>query len=365
METRSVSRSILLSIFVISFLPGCGSDAPGPVPPGEGLTIWLGSYTSVGGDDSGSVMFDIDRDGRRVTAETVIRSRRNERPFEHLYLEGSTDGDIIELSLDTARVDYQFQFDVHITLGSGETMSGSFFHSFYEMTADFDCQELESSEAEVDTFLDMHTVMLGLTFDGEDAWISTAAMDHFLVDSTLVFVDTVAVLLAGGAHWTSDALTAGDSMLYGAYPVTVAGPEGSVNESDIIVFTRDGEVSGRFRVGKRISGLAWSGEDLWSLPVESDSLHRIGPDGVILESFAVDVPDLVDIEFDGEYFWGVGWFMKRLYRISATGGPVKVYHLPGEHGFIFPSALAFDGSRFWYGFNTSYLDSRIYLLNVD
>jgi hypothetical protein len=187
-------------------------------------------------------------------------------------------------------------------------------------------------------------------------------MDHFLMDTSCVFDDTVAVLFEGGLHWTSDALTSDSTSLWGQFPVSVSGPGGLRNESDIIEFGKEGSVLGRFRVGHRVTGLSWDGENLWSLSTSSDAFRRLDPQGNMIDSVSVGIPDLVDIEFDGEDFWAIGWFMKRLYRIDGSGEVTAVFHLPGEHEPIFPAGLTLVGARFWYGFNTSYLDSRVYRL---
>jgi len=368
MKSAAVSgllSSLVLALLALAVLPGCDTVTTGPPPSDTELTMWLGSYSSSGDDDSGAIMIDINRTGRTATAELVIRSHEQETPYNHLYLKGSVHGDDLDLGLDTDRIAYSFTFDVELTIGPGGTMSGSFYFSTYDMTATFDCVELESAEVGADTFIDVSAVTLGLAYDSEDIWISTSSRDHFLMDSTGAFVDTVVVFLVGDARWASDALTSDGSLLYGGYPVTVGGPEGSRNESDIVEFTKDGTVSRRFRIGHRTSGLAWSGTGLWSLPIESDSLYRLDLEGTVLETVPAGVPDLVDIEFDGEYFWAIGWFMKRLYKISSFGEVLTVYHLPGEYGYIFPTALAFDGSHFWYSYNTSYLGSRIYRLSVE
>ena len=359
----ATALAVILVIFAV--LPGCDDVATGPPPFDPELSVWLGSYSSTGDDDSGAFMIDIYRIGREARAELVIRSHENDTPYNHLYMKGRASGDRVELRLDTDWIDYGFTFDVELTIGSGGTMTGTFYFSTYDMTGDIACVELEQAEAAVDTSIDVNAVALGTAFDGDHVWISTSGRDHFLMDSTTAVVDTVAVFLVGEFRWTSDALTSGGSLMYGGYAVTVAGPEGSRNESDIVEFERDGDVIRRFRTGHRTSGLAWSGTDLWSLPIESDSLYRVDLDGAVLEAVPAGVPDLVDIEFDGEYFWAIGWFMRRMYKIDSFGETVAVYHIPGEQGYVFPTALTFDGSHFWYSFNTSYLDSRMYRLSVE
>lgn len=357
--------SLILLLVAFAVLPGCETGIPNHPPVDYELTSWLGTYSSSGGDDSGVIMLDIARNDRTLTAEAIFRSRESEYPYDHIYLKGRVRGDDIELSLDTERIPYVFEFDLDLVMGSGGSLSGSFYHSAYDMTGDIDCTVLETADAAVDTFVDIKAAGIGLAYDGEHVWMSASGRDHILIDSTFALVDTVAVLFEYETHWVSDALTSDGTLLFGGYPVTVTVPGGTRLESDIIVFEKNGDISKRFRIGHRTGGLAWSGEDLWSLPTGSDYLHRLDLDGSSLESVSVDVPDLVDIEFDGTHFWAIGWFMKRMYKISSSGEVLTVYHLPGEYGFIYPAGLVFDGTHFWYSFNTSYFETRIYKLRAE
>ncbi len=366
-NASSLLISSLLFLLAIFLLSGCETGIPsGPPSSDPELTVWLGSYSSSEDDDSGAFMIDIYRVGNAVSAELVIRSREEENPYDHLFLNGSARGNDIDLELNTDLINYGFSFDLELTMSSDGTMSGSFYYSTYDMTADVACVELEGAAAEADTSFDMSFVSLGLAYDSTDVWISTSTRDHILMDpATTAFIDTVVVFIAEEARWTSEALTSDGTVLYGGYPITVSGPEGSRSESDIIEFEKDGDFVRRFRIGHRTSGLAWSGEDLWSLPIESDYFYRVGLDGTVLESVPASVPDLVDIEFDGTDFWAIGWFMKRLYRIDSAGEVLSVYSLPLEYGYVFPAALTFDGTNLWYCTNTSYLDSRLYRLNLE
>jgi hypothetical protein len=357
--------SLIMLLLSFAVLPGCETGIPNPPPVDSELTVWLGTYSSSGGDDSGVIMLDITRSGGALTAEAIFRSRESESPYDHFYLKGSAHGDNIELSLDTDMIPYIFEFDLDLVVGSGGSLAGSFYHSAYDMTGDIECTRLETADAAVDTFVDIKAAGLGLAFDGEHVWMSASGRDYILIDSSCALVDTVAVLFEYETHWVSDALTSDGSLLFGGYPVAVTGPGGTRNESDIIVFEKNGDISRRFRIGHRTSGLAWSGEYLWSLSTGSDYFYKLDLDGTNLESVSVGVPDLVDIEFDGTDFWAIGWFMKRMYRISSAGEVLTVYHLPGEYGFIYPAGLVFDGTHFWYSFNTSYFETRIYKLRAE
>ncbi len=356
---------LVLVILVLAVLAGCDIDSTGPENSDPELTIWLGSYTESGGDDSGAIMLDISSDGRKVTAEIVCRSHDPEGIYGHVYLKGSADGDDIDLHFDPQHPEASEIFDVQLTMGPDGTMTGYFYTSVYDMTADFDCSGLEWADATVDTFFDVGVQIRGMAFDGEHLWISTYSYDHLLIDSTTAIIDTIAVLLEGYIHFTSESMTSDGNVLWNGMPITVSDGGIKTNESNIIEFEKNGDIIRIFRFSHRISGLAWSGEDLWALSSKSDILYRMDLEGSVIDAVAVGVPDLYDIEFDGTYFWAFGWYMERLYKISSTGEVLMVYHLPGEHRIVIPGGLAFDGSHYWCGFITNYPISRILRLSME
>jgi hypothetical protein len=366
MHMKPINKAPLLPALVAALMLAqlaCEDKSAGPDPVETFQLAFLGAYADEEHGDRGVIMLDIESDGSGLAGEAVIRSRVDEDPYIHVYLKGSTDGEDIELALDTDKVPYQYELTILATRGPGDDLEGSFSYPSGGLEAEFEASALEQADAAVEAYVDLDVSTGGLAFDGEDIWVSTVTRDHIIMSLGGAFIDTV-VVLREGAHWTSDALTSDGTHLWGHLPVTVS--DGGVirNESEIEKFTKEGVIVDSFRIPHRTTGLASDGEYLWSLKAESDSLFRLDGEGTILEAIEVPLPDLVDIDYDGAYFWGIGWFMKRLYKMDGAGDVLRVYHLPCEDGNVFPSGIVFDGEHFWYGLNTVYLDSRIYKVTV-
>lgn len=363
----SIKRSwfLLLVTLAVTIQSGCDEDSGRLVPVEPFEIVSLGSFVSDDQSNRGVILLEIEYDGTETTGEAVIRSRNRDKPYVHVYLKGTYEGSDIQLSLDKDMIPYQYELTIQATIESGAVLTGIFFHSLDSLEADFQSVILETGAATVDSLVDLEVTTLGLAFDGEDIWVSTSTSDYFRMNLDGSIEDTIVVLMRGDAHWTSDALTSDGTVLWGHYPVTINDGGEIRNESDIEEFTKDGVITRSFRIPHRTTGLAVDGDDLWSLTIDSDSLHRFDSLGTILESIEIQLPDLVDIEYEDGFFWSIGWFMKRLYKIDRNGGVLSVYHLPGEAGIVFPSGIVFDGEHFWYSFNTTYLDSRIYILNVE
>ncbi|GEM_PF-1000920 len=361
---NTVHLPLIFVAFLIFIQSGCEDNASNPDPAESSKEILLGSYEKGDQSDGGVVMLDLEYSGSSVTGRAIIRSRLNEYPYLIVHLKGSRQGEAVQLGLDTERIPYQYELTIQATRDLAGDLAGTFFYSIDSLSADFECAVLDEDAAAVDTFVDMNVSVLGLAFDDDNIWISTVSADHILMNTDCSFEDTVTVLMWQGAHWTSDALTWNGTHLWGHLPVTISDGGETRNESEIEKFTREGVITDSFGIPFRTGGLAYDGADLWSLSTGSDSLFRFDTLGTILEGIEIGLPDLVDIEYEDGFFWGIGWFMKRLYKIDPSGEVVRVYHLPGETGIIFPSGIVYDGEHFWYSFNTTYLDARIYKITV-
>jgi len=367
MHMKPTNKVPLLPMLVVASMLaqlGCEEKSSRPVPVEPYKAVLLGTYADDGQGDWGVIMLDIDSEDETLTGEAVIRSRAHDDPFLHVYLKGSMDGEDMELDLDTDKVPYQYELTILATKGPGDDLAGAISYPAGGLEAEFEASVLEQADAQVQDFVDLDISSKGLAFDGEDIWVSTITSDYVIMNLEGVFEDTVVVLLWEEAHWTSDALTSDGTHLWGHLPVTVGGGGVALNQSEIKEFTKEGMVVDSFRIPHRTTGLASDGEFLWSLKAESDSLFRFDGEGAIQEGIELPLPDLVDIDYDGAHFWGIGWFMKRLYKIDGAGEVLRVYHLPCEGGNVFPSGIVFDGEHFWYGVNTVYLDSRVYKVAV-
>jgi hypothetical protein len=309
---RPIGWGMLSPLIVTAALfVGCGDDdvsGPGATPE-PARTVWQGSYSSGDQGDRGRFVLDIVNVGGEVTGEIVIRSNVFEYPYDHLYLKGVENDGALDLQLDKSKIAYQFDFSLQGATGPGGTLDGALVHPTYGLNADFECHSIDVGTLTVESSRDLNAAVLGLAFDGDAVWASTAGDDFIRMNTNGAILDTVVVYLRPGVHWTSDALTSDGTNLFGHLPITVAGGGGTTNESDIEEFTKDGTIVRSFRIDQRTSGLAWDGTHLWSLPVGSDTLYSFDGSGTTIESHAIGVPDLVDVAYDGSDFWCIGWFL--------------------------------------------------------
>jgi hypothetical protein len=303
--------------------------------------------------------------GTGVTGEIVMRSHVHDDPYHHLYLKGTISGNDLRLGLDKDRIPYPFDFTLLGIIKPNPGLSGTISFPLLGLTADIECSTLDVGDLMVAGSFNLDTTALGLAFDGDRLWVSTATDDYMRMNLSGSVLDTVVVLYLNQYHWTSDALTSDGEHLWGHLPVTVQDQGGRRNESDIHRFTKDGVITRTFRLGHRTSGLASDGAYLWSVPLASDAFYRFDSTGTIVDTVDVQLPDLVDLDYDGTHFWAIGWFTQQLYQINRTGQTVRVYDLPDKDNLNFPLGIVFDGTHFWYSFSTSDRESRIYKLSIE
>jgi hypothetical protein len=362
---KARGRLWLPIILAAMLQPGC-SDDPSDVCclPGPVRILWYGSWTSDDQSDHGTMVLDVVDTGSELTGEIVIRSGVDDDLLRHMYMTGVSNGGVLQLRLDTDKVPYQYEFNLEGSIGSGPVLEGTFTHSVYDLAASFQCRGVEVGGTTVESSMNLHTNARGLAFDGSRIWLSTTSSDFIRMDTAGSILDTIAVFIRPDVHWTSDALTSDGTHLWGHLPMTIVS-DVSRNVSDIQEFTTDGVIVRDFRLGHRTSGLAVAGEGWWSLPLESDTLYRFDDTGTILESVEIELPDLVDIDYDGEHFWCIGWFLKRLYKVDGAGTVVRAYDLPAKNEINFPAAIVSDGTHLWYGYdNILTMRSSIYRLSV-
>jgi hypothetical protein len=193
-------------------------------------------------------------------------------------------------------------------------------------------------------------------------WASTLS-DFVRMSVAGEILGRVVVYYAQGLRWTSDALTSDGTHLWGHLPRTVQDATGLHNRSLIIEFAKDGTVTNEFEIPHRTNGLARGAS--CGLSPDATGFKRFDATGNILESIDVFLPDLSDLEYDGTYFWCIGWFLSRLYQIDRSGEIVRVFDLPQDTGTVVPVAIAHDGSLLWYAEGKLFAwSSRIYKLQV-
>jgi len=333
-------------------LAGCNENngPAGPVEPTPTTTqvAWVGEFTS--GFVQGPIVFDLVQTGTAVSGETVFSSPglASIAPA-HLFVEGTLQDGTLQLALDLDVVPTQITFTVDAGIDPQGKLSGSLALSDPPLQADVVCRPLPRGKASIELAVNVPVTVKAMVFDGVHVWLSTTGDDDYVrmqTDGTLV--DSVPVLLPGGAHWTSDALTYDGDMLWGHLPLTIQDPSGTHNASRIIGFDSHGQVARTFQIEHRTHGLAFDGSRYWSLDGESLRLYAFDTTGTVQASVPIEVPDPSHLEFDGEHFWTLGWAMSRLYALDADGRAVRIYDLPVS-GFRFHSGIAVEGAYLWYG----------------
>ncbi len=328
----------------------CEDNGPaGPVEPIPPTTqiAWVGQFTS--GSDQGPIVFDLFQTGTTVTGETVFSSPglASIAPA-HLSLWGTLQDGTLQL-VRPGPVPPEVTFTVDASIDPQGNLAGSMALSYPPLQADLVCRPLPRGKTTIELAVNVPMVVKAMVFDGVHLWLSTTGDDDYVrmqTDGSLV--DSVPVLLSGGAHWTSDALTYDGDMLWGHLPLTIQDPSGTHNASRIIGFDSHGQVARTFQIEHRTHGLAFDVSRYWSLDGESLRLDAFDGSGTVQASFKIDVPDPSHLEFDGAHYWTLGWAMRRLYALDADGRAVRIYDLPGR-GFRFHSGIAVEGTHLWYG----------------
>jgi hypothetical protein len=344
---------------------GCGDESPTgtggtPEPVRE---FWQGTYAAGDQSDRGSTVLDIVRTGSDVVGELAFRSRVAADPYDHLFVKGTATASGFQLGPNMDLVDYPFGFSLNATAADSQA-AGTFTYAPTGLAADLVLRELPLGSLTVQWSLSKAEGILGLAFDGTDLWAGTLT-DFLRMDADGADVGRVTVYYRPGARWTSDALTADGTWLWGQYPETVVDQTGSHNRSVIVKFAEDGTVDDTYEIPVRAAGLAEEGGDLWVLPIESDGFHRFDASANDLEDVEVAIPDMVDLDVDGSRFWAIGWFLNVLYEIDRSGTVIRAYTLPRQTGIEFPAGIVTDGSSFWYAAGGFELVTTIYRMRLN
>lgn len=355
--------AILVPFLLVSLLPiGCGG---GPTTPsGSGTdagvrTFWQGTYIgqNTAGPDHGSLVFDLVRSGTSVTGELVFRSRVF-ADHDVLFMAGAGDAETLAVVPDTSRVGYIFSAGLNATASPVGELTGTFRYQPTGLVAEVHCGKIPVAAITTELTVEPPDYVRGLATDGEHLWASTLS-DFMLLDEQGLLQDRLMVELSPGLYWTSDALTWDGALLWGHLP----GNRGSETYSVLIAFDRDGVVQHQVETPDRTTGLAAGNGELWSLA--GGDLLRVNPaDGSVQERVPVQLPDLKEIDYDGTDFWGVGWFLPRLYRIDRQGEVLMVADLPDAPGASYPAAVVRDGDSFWVCRNRTGLGSLLFRFHL-
>jgi hypothetical protein len=364
------SRSgwIALAVCASILAAGCSDDPGEPKPaPTPVREYWNGTFVDAAdAGHRGALFLDLTTTGTEIGGEIVLKSWSDDVILQRLFLAGSATEDTLDLQLDTEAVPYEFTFDLQLVRDAGSALTGRFDFPAVSLTADVACEELAVQPITVLRSFDLEArglQAIGLAHDGTQLWISTLA-DYWRMDAAGDLIDDLIVEFHG-ARWSSDVLTVAGDTLWGHLPATIQDGSGTRNVSLIIEFTSDGDITGEYYLPHRSTGLATDGSRLWSLESGTGRVYRFDDSGAILESFEVAIPDLVDLEFDGASFWAIGWFSRKLFQFDPTGRILAAYRLPEEADItVFPQAIAWSGTSFWYCHGTIALDSRLYELST-
>jgi hypothetical protein len=80
-------------------------------------------------------------------------------------------------------------------------------------------------------------------------------------------------------------------------------------------------------------------------------LHQFDDSGNLHENFHINLPDVTHLEYGAGYFWSLGWFFQKLFKMDKAGKAIAVYDLPEDADSFTPGGIAFDGTYFWYARN--------------
>ena len=318
-------------------LAGC-AESPTGVPAAPVARTWIGTFAN--GTVPGDIVIDLVQSGDEVSGEVVF----GQAPTEHLPVQGTLEGDSLQLATPATG----FSFILRGRLRADASLEGHMAFSLTGLDADLSCRPLPRLRVSTELSVDVPYAVKAMVFDGGELWLSTATSDYVRMSVAGAIRDTVVVYYRPNTHWTSGALTSDGSRLWGFLPGTAISPSGSYDYSDLVSFNAAGRSPDSLRLWHRTGGLAYDGNDFWSLRADSPRLYRLQPSGVVVDSLQLGIPDAVHLEFDGQHFWTLGWYLKRLYQCNAAGETVAVGDLPGQHSGSFDGGLAVAGANLWY-----------------
>jgi hypothetical protein len=338
---------------------GCGgNDTTAPPPPTTESHTWIGSFTE--GGVRGALSLEASVTDGNVTGQIVITRVPTLNVAEHMYVYGTMD-DSLHLALDTNRVAYQFTFNIDAALDSSNNLSGTITYPLAGLFTSFTAHTI--AERDVSTILsyDIPTYVRSMVWDGARLWVSTLNDEFLRFNDHGVFQDQIIVYYAPGIRWTSGALTFDGRYLLGFLPTTIQNPGGTVNGSSLYKFDETG-IKSRYEISHRTWGLAYDGEDYWSLDLEQRQLVQLDTSAVVLDSLAIDVPDPYHLEYEGGHFWTMSYYTARMYQVDANGQATAVYVVPHTLSGQIETSIAVQNNDIWYSEEVGFERTRIYKL---
>lgn len=366
-------KSSPLLIFLLCsalIFTGCDDESTAPEqdePQYETVRyFWQGAYISDDQNDNGSLVIDAVRVGANVTAELVFQSYTIRNLWGHTYMKGTIFGDELSLSLDTDRIEYQYESTVMGTLGQDSELVGTF--SYPGLVADIDCSNHTVDSLAAEMLMHLGGNIHAIASHKGEIWLSYDygyTNGYLRMDGEGNFTDTTVVYIYSGALFISNKLTSDGTLVWGFLPGSIQDPGGDIiNVSHMIGFDEEGSIINEFTIPFRVSGLASTESESWGLHSHTNGLHRYDASGAVLDSISVLVPDLTCLDYDGSYFWSQGWFLHRLYKIDKAGTVVAVFDLPEAELYIWPTGLTFDGTHIWISQGSVYDGSVLFKMSI-
>ena len=118
-----------------------------------------------------------------------------------------------------------------------------------------------------------------------------------------------------------------------------------------------GQITSRFDLPVRTTGIAWDGENLWIADYHTNDIFKLNPNtGIVYKAFNSPAEGVWSLAWDGTYLWESLYDSDMVYKLNPnTGAIISSFAIP------FSSAhIAHDGTNLWLTANGS---NMIYKLN--
>jgi hypothetical protein len=343
---------MVLSAALLLGILGCSDDpVRQPEPQTETREVWMGRFNGQG--VFGYMILDLRAVGAEVTAQLTFR-RHGDLDARFATLAGTMNDDVISLGFD-----YPVGNHDTFTGQRSSSLTGTFAFTPAGLDVEFECDELEVLPTEVVDRFDVDHPVMALAHDGENLWLSTTSNFQRISPEGERLAVRVFYLVG---YWTTDAFATDGTRLWGHLPGTLI--EGNVSRqvSHLIEFDETGTVNSAVLVEHRTAGLAWDGENLWSLEDRS-RLHRLSASGGTLETMDLELVEAHALDYHLGRFWTLGWFARLLFELGPDGRVIRAYDLPTAAG-PYPTGIAFAGDEVWYSHSHIFAGSEVFRLRL-
>ena len=95
--------------------------------------------------------------------------------------------------------------------------------------------------------------------------------------------------------------------------------------------------------GSNPHGLAFDGENLWSVGYDTNTIYKLNLEGDILSSFASPGQGPTGLTFDGTYLWNADDGSLQISKLDISGNVITSFDAPGTDS----TGLTFEGKYLW------------------